>query len=129
MAQHFFTSGLMPSDDLLLHFQDHFSIRERWRVNGVHYQKTCEAWLARLDRYRDEVLALSAAVYGQDEALHWLVRWRVFFRACAELFGYAQGQEWIVSHYLFENLSNSGDGGRILPSCFLYSWSLRRCPF
>ena len=111
MAQHFFTGGLMPSDDLLLHFQNHFLIRERWRVSGMHYQKTAEAWLDRLDRNRDQVLSLLVRVHGRDEALRWLVRWRVFFMACAELFGYAGGQEWIVSHYLFERAAVPGMGG------------------
>jgi cyclopropane-fatty-acyl-phospholipid synthase len=110
MAQHFFTGGIMPSDDLLLHFQDRFRIRERWRVSGVHYQKTAEDWLARLDGHRDQVLTLFGALYGKDEALRWWVRWRVFFMACAELFGYARGEEWLVSHYLFENRSCGGSG-------------------
>ena len=103
MARHFFTGGIMPSDDLLLHFQDDFTIREHWRLDGTHYQKTAEAWLAAMDTNRWAIMDIFERTYGPEDALRWFVRWRVFYMACAELWGYREGQEWLVSHYLFEN--------------------------
>lgn len=102
MSRHFFSGGMMPSDDLALRFQQHLRLVRRWRWDGTHYQQTANAWLANLDRNRDAVMPILATTYGAASAGQWLQRWRIFFMACAELFGHNRGQEWWVSHYLFE---------------------------
>lgn len=101
MARNFFTGGMMPSASLFHRYQDHLVLREQWTVDGLHYHKTCNAWIDRLDQNRELVLPILAEGYG-NEALRWFHRWRLFFTACSELFGYRGGQEWFVSHYRWE---------------------------
>jgi len=100
MAKYFFTGGLMPAADTLLHFQRDLKIDEQWRLSGTHYEKTANAWLANHDRRQDEVLRVLRDAYG-DNAQLWNQRWRMFWMACAELFGYDDGDEWMVGHYRF----------------------------
>lgn len=101
MTRHFFAGGQMSSHDTLLHFQDDLRLETRWAVSGTHYQKTAEAWLQNMDAHRAEILPLFAQTYGEAQTTRWWVCWRVFFMACAELWGYRGGDEWIVSHYRF----------------------------
>ncbi|KAF0242852.1 MAG: cyclopropane-fatty-acyl-phospholipid [Planctomycetota bacterium] len=100
MAKFFFTGGMMPSHALLPSFRDDLTCVRDWKVNGANYARTAEAWLANMDRHRAEVLELLRDVHGPDAPLRFAM-WRVFFMACAELWGYRGGEEWGVSHYLF----------------------------
>ena len=100
MGRHFFTGGMMPSDGLIFNFNQDLVVEKHWRLNGRHYQKTAEAWLTNLDNHRHTIMPIMEQVYGsQKAAAMWLQRWRIFFMACSELWGYASGEEWMVSHY------------------------------
>ena len=102
MSQYFFSGGMMPSDDLPLYFQDDLRIIDKWRWSGVHYEKTANAWLQNMDQHHALITPILVRTYGQRDAELWRQRWRIFFMACAELFGYQNGQFWWVSHYLFK---------------------------
>jgi len=102
MSRYFFSGGMMPSDDLPLAFQEDLNFVKRWRWDGRHYEKTSNAWLKNMDDNKEDLFPLFTNIYGRDSAQMWWSRWRMFFIACAELFGYNNGQEWWVSHYLFE---------------------------
>ncbi len=102
MSRHFFSGGMMPSDSLPYRFQRDLTLLHHWRWSGLHYEKTANAWLANMDQRREAVLPTLEQAYGPEAASLWWQRWRLFFMACAETFGYDRGQVWWVSHYLFE---------------------------
>lgn len=101
MATHFFSGGQMPSHNLLTYFDEHLVLEKDWRVNGNHYARTCRGWLDRMDDNKEEIMVIFERTYGKHQANMWFQRWRLFFKACEELFRFNKGNEWAVSHYLF----------------------------
>ncbi len=101
MSRYFFTGGQMPAHDLLMGFQDDLKLEQDWKVDGTHYQRTAEDWLRNMDAHRAEIMPILAQTYGAENAVKWWSYWRVFYLACAELWGFRGGREWLVSHYLF----------------------------
>lgn len=102
MSKYFFTGGIMPSNHLFFYFNDDLKIAKHWVVNGTNYGKTSEAWLSNMDKHKKEIMPILENTYGKDQAVKWWVYWRLFYMACAELFNYNNGNEWMVCHYLFE---------------------------
>ena len=102
LGRYFFTGGIMPSENLLSKFQKDLSLERQWRWDGRHYMKTANAWLRNMDKKKTQIFPIFREVYGNKESSIWFQRWRIFFIACAELFGYKRGKEWFVAHYLFK---------------------------
>jgi cyclopropane-fatty-acyl-phospholipid synthase len=101
MAREFFSGGMMPSHNLLLHFQEDVKIDCVWRLSGTHYEKTSLAWLKEMDKNKKQIIKIFDKTYGEDQAQLWFQRWRIFYLSCEQLFGYEKGNEWGVSHYRF----------------------------
>ena len=72
----------------------------RDRLDGTHYQRTANHWLQNHDRRESQVMAVLTGFYGASQARLWYQRWRMFWMACAETFGYQRGQQWVIAHYL-----------------------------
>ena len=102
MSKYFFSGGMMPSEDLPLFFQEDLKIVDQWSWSGKQYEKTANAWLKNIDSNKNKVMPVLEEIYGKDNSNKWLQRWRIFFMSCAELWGYKNGNEWKVAHYLFK---------------------------
>jgi cyclopropane-fatty-acyl-phospholipid synthase len=100
MTRYFFAGGMMPSDALLLRYQEALAIEDHWHWSGRHYERTANAWLANMDARAAEITPQLQEAYGAASEV-WRQRWRMFFMACAELFAYRDGREWFVAHFLF----------------------------
>lgn len=100
-ARYFFTGGQMPSKDLFSKFDTHLEILQTWEVDGRHYEKTSRAWLANLIQNKDRIIRLfETSSPGKGHEI--FGQWRIFYLAIAELFGYRNGTEWQVYHYLLK---------------------------
>lgn len=106
MSRYFFSGGIMPCAELPLRFNDQLSLEKRWQWNGTNYAKTCDAWLARMDGNKSEIMPILNGCYGETDAPVWWQRWRIFFMACSELFNYDRGNEWYVGHYMFRKVAH-----------------------
>ena len=104
MSKYFFSGGVMPSEKLFYHINDHIRITGQTNINGKHYSLTSRKWLENMDLNKEKIMQLFNEHYGKQQALKWFEYWRIFFMACEELWGFKDGTEWFVSHYTFKKV-------------------------
>ena len=102
IAKHFFTGGIMPNEKIFSYFQDKLLLMKQWRVNGLHYHKTCEEWLKKHYMSKSEIVSFFNQTYGDNMGLRKWNAWKIFFLSCSEIFRFRKGSEWMVFHYLFK---------------------------
>ena len=99
MSRFFFSGGMMPSLNLPHIVASPLEVEAEWIWSGMHYKRTADQWLANMDRHQDQLSDILSATYGPSSKTVWFNRWRLFFLACSEIFGYAGGDVWPIGHY------------------------------
>lgn len=102
ITKYFFRGGIMPSTDLPLYFQDHFSIENVWKVSGNHYEHTLNAWLEKMKSNKNRIIPILAETHGMALTQKWYNYWKLFFISLAEVFGSKKGNQRFITHYLFQ---------------------------
>ena len=102
MAKYFFTGGMMPNHNLFKDLKSNLEYQKSWILSGEHYERTSNAWLDKMDQNKSKILSLFERSNGSSVAKRKFHFWRLFYIACAEIFGYDNGNEWVVSHHLFK---------------------------
>ena len=102
MAKYFFTGGMMPNHNLFKDLKSNLEYQESWILSGEHYERTSNAWLDKMDQNKSKILSLFERSNSSSVAKRKFHFWRLFYIACAEIFGYDNGNEWVVSHHLFK---------------------------
>jgi cyclopropane-fatty-acyl-phospholipid synthase len=106
MSETFFSGGIMPCDGIFDRFPEDMRVERHWKVSGLNYSRTLEAWLENFDRNRMDLKPIFESHYGAREAVRWMNRWRIFLMACSELFRFSGGNEWYVTHTLLRRASD-----------------------
>nr|WIL17153.1 (RS)-norlaudansoline N-methyltransferase [Aristolochia debilis] len=104
-SEYIFPMGslIIPSASTLLYFQDHVSLVDQWTFSGKHYSRTGEEWLKRVDAKAERVKEIMESFSGSKEgAVKWFNYWRGFCLFTAEMLGYKNGEEWMISHVLLK---------------------------
>jgi len=99
MARHFFTGGMMPSEDWIPRAIDALRHRQTWRFDGRHYTRTLAAWRERLEEHSEAAIEVLSRGASAAEGVRRYHRWRTFLIACEELFAARRGREWGVVHH------------------------------
>ena len=102
MAKYFFTGGMMPNHNLFKDLKSNLEYQKSWILSGEHYERTSNAWLDKMDQNKSKILSLFERSNSSSVAKRKFHFWRLFYIACAEIFGYDNGNEWVVSHHLFK---------------------------
>ena len=94
----------MPSKDIFSYFDEDLIVAKQWDVNGIHYSKTSKGWLENHYKNKGEIMNIFKDHY--DDPVIWFNRWRIFFLTCEVFFAMNRGEEYFVSHYLFEKTNS-----------------------